>query len=105
MSRFIKKTSLPLTLVALLVAALFTLRGEAQQPKTSNVATGGAVDKPISGSAVAFAESDAVRDLPDATAEEIMSFGDAREINEDNVIPYKKLNPEAAYSKCPALDT
>ena len=58
MSRYIKKTSLPLTLVALLVAALFTFRGEAQQPKNSKSASSAVVDKPISISPVALAETD-----------------------------------------------
>ena len=105
MSRYLKKTSFPITLVVLIIAAIFIFRGEAQQPKNSKTSSNpnGVVD-PISGTAVAFAESDAVRDLPDATAEEIISFGQAREINEDNVIPYKTLNPAANSPKWPAVD-
>jgi hypothetical protein len=101
MSRYLK-THFPITLVILLVAAFFTFRGEAQQPKTSKSANGGAVDKPISALAVAFAESDAVRDLPDATASEISEIKGAREINPDNVVPLRKAT--AAQAAMPSID-
>src|SRR2546423_5042510 len=88
MSRYLKKTSLPLTLTALLVAALFTLRGEAQQPKnaTTTVASG-QKDNPIVGTAVAFAESDADRDMPDVEASMLNDFNEAENVerNPDNV--------------------
>jgi hypothetical protein len=48
--------------VIALVAALFAFRGEAQQPNP----TSAAALKPINGVAVAFAETEAVRDMPDA---------------------------------------
>src|SRR5437763_8446660 len=90
MSRYIKKTSLPLTLVALLVAALFALRGEAQQPKSvTTTAASGQKDKPVSGTAVAFAETDAVRDMPHAdvvnSGSERMGDAEGEEKNPDNV--------------------
>src|SRR2546425_632413 len=93
MSRYLKKTSIPITLVVLLVAAIFAFRGEAQQPKNSKSASGATakVDRPIWGTAVAFAESDEVRDLPDAKTVRNIADGDAgegeyigREINEQN---------------------
>src|ERR1051326_473029 len=86
MSRYIKKSSFPIALVALAVVAIFTFRGEAQQPRNPN--TGAAPqDQPISATAVAFAESDAVRDMPDANT--LIDLGDDRgdgeEKNPDNV--------------------
>src|SRR6476659_8732710 len=87
MSRYIKKTSLPLTLIALVIAALFTLRGEAQQPKNTTSAASGQKDQPVSGTAVAFAESDAVRDMPDVEPSMLNNFNEAENVerNPDNV--------------------
>src|SRR5436190_11066549 len=94
MSRYIKKTSFPLALVVLLVAAMFTFRGEAQQPKNTSSAVGSATKgstvplKPISAVAVAFAETDAVRDLPDADVvlgADIKGDNEGEEKNLDNV--------------------
>src|ERR1700731_4252912 len=107
MSRYLK-TIFPITLVILLVAAIFTFRGEAQQPKNTKSAAA-RVDKPISGTAIAFAESDEVRDLPDAnimtstadgTAESDVAEG--REVNEYNGRMDKV--PNAASAKLPSLD-
>ena len=108
MSRYLK-TFVPITLVILLVGAFFTFRGEAQQPKNSRTAAAKA-DKPISGTAVAFAESDEVRDLPDAssmdaatadgTAESDVAEG--RAVNEFNGRMDKV--PNAASAKLPSLD-
>src|SRR5882724_13045584 len=115
MSRYIKKASLPLTLVALLVAALFTLRGEAQQPKkqTPALANGERMiangDKPISAVAVAFAESDAVRDMPDvdSSSATMPDASEGEEKNPDNVElagfirarvdSYRALHPEMKF--------
>src|SRR3954470_24148528 len=88
MARYLKKTSFPITLVILVVAALFSFRGEAQQPKNtiSNGNSGGV--KPISSVAVAFAETEAVRDMPDADVVNSGSrLGDSEgeEKNPDNV--------------------
>jgi len=88
MSRYLK-TLVPITLVLLLVGALFTLRGEAQAPNPKS-ASGGAVPalKPFSGVAAAFAESDAVRDMPDAEvvhSSDILGDTDGEEKNPDNV--------------------
>ncbi|HEX4630891.1 MAG TPA: hypothetical protein VH188_07980, partial [Chthoniobacterales bacterium] len=87
MARYIKKTSFPITLAILLIAAIFTFRGEAQQPKSTaaNVNSGGV--KPISSAAVAFAVTDAVRDLraEDMSASESSNNGEGEEKNPDNV--------------------
>lgn len=93
MSRYLK-TLFPITLVVALVAALFAFRGEAQQPKSSTPTASKDAPKPISAVAVAFAESDAARDLPDATDSDILTIKGGREANEDNVIPFKTASPE-----------
>ena len=82
MFRYIK-TLFPITLVILLVAAIFTFRGEAQQPNSKAAPA----LKPISGVAVAFAESDAVRDMPDAVADSSEDLGErgGEEKNPDNI--------------------
>ena len=92
MARYLK-TAFPITLVVVLVVALLTLRGEAQQPKTASsgvpsASKGSTVPlKPISAVAVAFAESDAVRDMPDLVAgsEKMGENTDGEEKNPDNV--------------------
>src|SRR5947209_1038008 len=103
MSRYIKKTSVPITLVVLLLAAIFIFRGEAQQPKNSSSANNdnGAL-KPISAAAVAFAESDAVRDLPDGLTDDQIAVFEPREVNELNV-ERTKFGP-ASSSKIPSVD-
>jgi hypothetical protein len=103
MSRYLKKTSLPVTFAVLLAAALFAFRGEAQQPKvsiSSNANSGGV--KPISGTAVAFAESDAVRDLPDPSDADILASVRPREMNPENVIPLKMATAQQA--AMPSID-
>src|ERR1041385_8379014 len=117
MSRYLKKTSLPLTLIALLAAALLTLRGEAQQPQkqTPTLANGERMiangDKPVSAVAVAFAESDAVRDMPDAdvvnASSDRLGDNEGEEKNPDNVAianfkraqisAYRAAHPELKY--------
>ena len=106
------KTLLPITIVVLLVAAFFAFRGEAQQPKSSKTAAA-KVDKPISATAVAFAESDEVRDLPDAELTSMATSEDgtpeadvalAREINEQNSRLIKLPNAASASGKIPSLD-
>ena len=103
MIRFLK-TLFSITLVVLLVAALFTFRGEAQAPN-SRSATGAAAPtlKPIVGVAVAFAESDAVRDMPDLAVTNSAVMGDAEgeEKNPDNTF-MKKPNP--ALVNAPSVD-
>jgi hypothetical protein len=94
MSRYLK-TLFPITVVVLFLAAIFTFRGEAQQPTKQPlvlangermIANG---DKPVSAVAVAFAESDAVRDMPDAdvvnASADRLGDGDGEEKNLDNV--------------------
>src|ERR1700704_3981682 len=87
MSRYLKAL-FPITLVILLAGALFTFRGEAQSPNPKS-ASGGAAPtlKPISGVAVAFAESEAVRDMPDVEASMLNNFNEAENVerNSDNV--------------------
>lgn len=86
MSRYLK-TLFPITLVLLLVAALFSFRGEAQQPSSKSASGSSPKLTPISGVAVAFAETDAVRDLPDAPVvrSEGVDRGEGEEKNPDNV--------------------
>src|SRR3954470_8781179 len=93
MSRYIKKTSFPLALVVLLVAAMFTFRGEAQQPKNSSslgsASKGSTVPlKPVSSVAVGFAETEAVRDMPDLAtlSSGLNDQGEGEEKNPDNVM-------------------
>src|SRR5256714_2441897 len=95
MARYLKKSSFPIALVILLVAAIFIFRGEAQQPKSAPSAVGSASKgstvplEPISAVAVAFAETDAVRDMPDAdvvnSGSERMGDAEGEEKNPDNV--------------------
>src|SRR3954468_8240659 len=92
MSRYIKKTSLPITLVVLLLAATFIFRGEAQSQKPSSTvgspSKGSTIPlKPSWETATAFAETDAVRDMPDAdVSDNDRVTGDGEEKNPDNVM-------------------
>src|SRR4051812_21000072 len=88
MAHYLKKSSFPIAVVILLVAAIFTLHGETQQPKSIsavNDSSGGV--KTIRGVAVAFAVSDAVRDLPDVdlSNSELLNNDEGAEKNPDNV--------------------
>jgi len=102
MSRYLK-TAFPITLVVVLVVALFTLRGEAQQPNSKSASAAASALKPIVGVAVAFAESDAVRDMPDADVSSYSRMGDVEgeEKNLDNTF-MKKPNP--AVLNAPSVD-
>jgi len=64
MSRYIKKMSFPITLVIMLVAALFTFRGEAQQKRTQPYGPGQRPAlKPMVSRPVAAAVSAPLRDI------------------------------------------
>src|SRR2546421_1053069 len=65
MARYLKKTSFPITLVILVVTAMFTLRGEAQQKTSKPYAPGTrSILTPQVALPVATATSVAVRDIP-----------------------------------------
>src|SRR2546423_7096374 len=65
MARYLKNTSFPITLVILVLAAMFTFRGEAQQ-KTGPAPGQRTILKPQVARPVATATSVAVRDIPAA---------------------------------------
>ena len=88
MSRYLKKTSFPLTLALLLLlaAVIFAFRGEAQQPKVTRTAPAKS-DKPFFGTAVGFAESDALRDLPD-----LATLTDSEQADGGSDVPSHEVN-------------
>src|SRR4051812_24587130 len=100
------KKLIALIAVSAATAAAFVFSGVAQSKKGETNALGvtNAVLTPVSAQAVAFAETEAVRDLPDATAEEIAAF-EPHDINEDNVVAFKRANSAAISSKWPAVDS
>ena len=87
MSRYLKRTSLPITVVILLIAALFTFRGEAQQASKTGIkpATPGPL-KPVVVRPVMTGISMAVRDMPAPKEVDISALPDfeKRVVNEFN---------------------
>ena len=112
MSRYLK-TLLPIALVVLFVAAVFVLKGEGQQTKSARPA--GATQPaattsplaPVSASAVNFAISDPMRDLPDAlpSGGQSENKGEGQEIHEMNAEDVTALKPPPPASQnMPSID-
>lgn len=100
-----KNNLLPIFTVGTFAVAALTFSGASQRKgETNTVGVTNSVLNPISVQALAFAETESVRDLPDATAEEMASF-EPHEINEENVIAYKRANPAASSARWPAVDS
>src|SRR4051794_11579677 len=87
MARYLKKSSLPITLVILVVAAMFTFRGEAQQEITRPAPAGRTVLKPTVAYPVAAGTSTAVRDMKPAADIDAATLEDfeRRVVNQLNV--------------------
>lgn len=109
MSRYLKNL-LPIALVVLLVAAVFVLKGEGQQKKSTQPAaatkptTPSAPFAPVSVQAINFAISDPFRDLPDAkpATSESEARLEGNEIHEMNSQDIK--TPPAAAADLPSVD-
>src|SRR3954468_4225974 len=77
MARYLKKSSFPITLVVLLLGAIFTFRGEAQQNKTAGaVSAQRQALKPQVAYPVASGTSVAARDLPAAADLDVTTMED-----------------------------
>jgi len=102
MSRYLKRTTLPITLLVVLIAALFTFRGEAQQKKSNRPATGPAL-KPQVATAIATATSKALRDLPASVETDSATLEDfeRRIVNSLNV---ELDRPQPPGAPAPSID-
>src|SRR2546423_2313054 len=104
MAHSLKKSSFPITVVVLFLAAIFTFTGEAQQPTAKSVVRSTAALKPIVGVAVGFAETEAVRDMPDyANAPAALGIGDSEGEEKNPENNYRK-KPNPAVLNAPSVD-
>jgi hypothetical protein len=115
MSRNYKKL-VPVAILAVVGAALFALPGEAQQknPTTAAAQSATKLDLHVKGpepqwsTAVNFAETDALRDLPDATAPNASINGDESgegvEMNPQNSMELKTANLSSTGQPLPSVD-